>query len=120
MRRALVLLACAAVVSATAAPPIWGRVATTLPQVTLFEGVELTDTAITLSLTSVQRGSLVVFTLKNSAKHGRNFSLGGYRTAYITPGKTARFQLNFLYRNHYPYVSLARNARKLTGTFLVY
>jgi hypothetical protein len=71
--------------------------ATTLPETTYFYTVTLSDNNVVIKPhRSVRPGSLVVFTVKNKASHPRNFVFGSYKTGFIDPGRSKRFELNFL------------------------
>jgi len=98
MSRALagVLTLTAAVVAASALVASIAT-ATTLPETTYFYTVTLSDESVVIKPhRSVKPGSLVVFSVRNKASHRRNFVFGSYKTGFIDPGRSKRFELNFL------------------------
>jgi hypothetical protein len=93
MRLGLVTLA-AAVAAITASPR---ATPTTLPETTYFYKITLTDTVLVIKPKhSVRPGSLIVFTVRNGASRPRNLVFGSYKVGFLRPGRSARFELNFL------------------------
>jgi plastocyanin len=98
MSRALagVLTLAAAVVSVSALLASTAT-ATTLPETTHFYTVTLSDNKVVIKPNrSVKPGSRVGFTVRNTASHPRNFVFGSYNTGFIEPGRSKKFELNFL------------------------
>jgi hypothetical protein len=94
-------------------------VRTTQPQPIRHVGVVLTNTGIKLSVSTVVRGSLVLFKLRNSASKPRDFFIGGILVRSLKPGGIRNFQLQFLDRGNVPYYSAAHPGKKYTGLFRV-
>jgi len=82
-------------------------------------GIVMTNTGIKLSVSTVVRGSLVLFKLRNSASKPRDFFIGGYLVHSLKPGGIRDFQLQFLDRGNVPYYSVAHPGKKYTGLFRV-
>jgi len=93
--------------------------ATTRPQEIVTVRVILRDAGITLARRRVPRGSLVIFRIRNRSDEVRDFRIAQERSGPIKPGKTARFELDFLERTTWKYTSNGPRARLLTGRFAV-
>jgi hypothetical protein len=115
-------VAAALVAAAAAASFAAGAAAsekTTQPQPIRHVGIVMTNTGIKLSITTVVRGSLVLFKLRNSASKPRDFFIGGILIHSLKPGGIRDFQLQFLDRGNVPYYSAAHPGKKYTGIFRV-
>jgi plastocyanin len=94
-------------------------VRTTEPQQIYHATVTLRNTGIAFKPSTVTRGALMLFKVKNAAKSPRDFFIGGYALRRLKPGATRRFELQFLYRGKYRYVSTGHPGKKFTGALVV-
>jgi plastocyanin len=94
-------------------------VRTTEPQQIYHATVTLRNTRIAFKPSEVTRGALVLFKVQNAAGSPRDFFIGGYAMRALNPGATRRFQLQFLFRGRYRYVSIGHPGKKLTGALVV-
>jgi hypothetical protein len=82
--------------------------------------VVLSEDGIALSVRKVPRGALVIFRIRNTSAHARDFRLAQRRSGLIAPGKSARFELDFIDRTTWTYTSTGPKARAVVGRFIVF
>jgi hypothetical protein len=116
----LISTAAALVAAAVVAGPAGAGARTTAPQRILTARVVLSDHGIALSVGKVPRGALVIFRIRNTSARARDFRLAQRRSGLIEPGKSARFELDFLDRTTWTYTSTGPKARTVVGRFIVF
>jgi plastocyanin len=123
LRTTHVRFAAAAVAAAAAAACLASATSasseTTQPQKIYKATVVITNSGIALKPSSVTRGCIVVFNVKNSSTSTRDFFVGGYIARGLKPGASKKFNVQFLFRGKYPYYSTAHPGTRLKGSLEV-
>ena len=62
----------------------------------------------------------MIFRLRNVGKHARDFQVASIKGPIVPPGKTARFEVNFIDRADFLFTSSGVKVKTLSGKFTVY
>jgi hypothetical protein len=108
---ALFLVAAASITASQAA-------ATTEPTAAFFEHISLTDHKIVLDHSRVDVGTLVIFIVKNNGRHARKITVGSYKSGYLQPGTSLRFELSFPVPWSFKIVSVGHGVPRLFAPFV--
>jgi hypothetical protein len=98
-----------------------GSVETTDPSQYFTNHVVLTEAGVKFTPASEKRAKIiVVFKIRNTTSSARVFTMAGYPTPLIGPGKTLNYSIEFRHIGSYPYTSGPKGkAKQFAGNFVI-